>query len=150
MSDTVLAHPSSHVGQVRVQTSSYAEPRVACPKPKLECYSCKTSQVPLMGLIISHKAPPSQVRRKWPRLVSGKRVQEAVWSMAAEADSSGAEALGQGEAVPLASSLSDVQLVEAFFDAEQRLGSAAAAAAHPAAAPQVSHNHQLAVAKLPG
>lgn len=45
-----------------------------------------------------------------------------------------------GQAAQLAPSLSEVHLVEAFFDVEQRLASAAAAAAHPAALPQV-HTH---------
>lgn len=57
--------------------------------------------------------------------------------MAAKAESSTGEARMNGEAAQLAPSLSDVQLVEAFFDVEKRLGIAAAGAAHPAALPQV-------------
>ena len=64
-------------------------------------------------------------------------VQEEVWSMAAEAQQSPVEADSNGHAHQLAPSLSDVQLVEAFFDLEGRLEAALAAAGHPAAAPQV-------------
>lgn len=46
----------------------------------------------------------------------------------------------RGQAVQLAPSLSEVHLVEAFFAVEQRLAIAVAAAAHPAALPQV-HTH---------
>ena len=53
------------------------------------------------------------------------------------AGGSRAEGSRNGEAAPLAPSLSEVQLVEAFFDVEQRLGITAAAAADPAALPQV-------------
>lgn len=57
--------------------------------------------------------------------------------MAAMAGSSQAEGRMNGEAAQLAPSLSEVQLVEAFSDVEQRLSIAAAAATHPAALPQV-------------
>ena len=45
---------------------------------------------------------------------------------------------GSEDAGKLEPSLSDVQLVEAFFDVEGRLEAALAAARHPAAAPQVA------------
>ena len=45
---------------------------------------------------------------------------------------------GSEEAGKLEPSLSDVQLVEAFFDVEGRLEAALAAARHPATAPQVA------------
>lgn len=64
--------------------------------------------------------------------MTGAYFQEEVWSMAGEAGGRSNE-----EAAQLAPSLSEVQLVEAFFDVEQRVGIAAAAAAHPAALPQV-------------
>lgn len=58
--------------------------------------------------------------------------------MAAEAQQSPVEADSNGHAHQLAPSLSDVQLVEAFFDLEGRLEAALAAAGHPAAAPQAA------------
>ena len=45
---------------------------------------------------------------------------------------------GSEDAGKLEPSLSDVQLVEAFFDVEGRLQAALAAATHPATAPQVA------------
>ena len=69
--------------------------------------------------------------------MTGSGFQEEVWSMAGQAGGNRAEGRSNGEAAQLAPSLSEVQLVEAFFDVEQRLGIAAAAAAHPAALPQV-------------
>ena len=69
--------------------------------------------------------------------LTGLCFQEEVWSMAARAASSQAEVTMNGGAAQLAPSLSEVQLVEAFFDVEQQLSIAAAGAAHPAALPQV-------------
>ena len=71
--------------------------------------------------------------------MTGSCFQEEVWSMAGEAAGSADEGRsnGEAEAAQLAPSLSEVHLVEAFFHVEQRLGIAAAAAAHPAALPQV-------------
>ncbi len=57
--------------------------------------------------------------------------------MAAEAQDSPVQSDSLDKAGQLAPSLSDVQLVEAFFDVEGRLENALAAAGHPAAAPQV-------------
>ena len=74
--------------------------------------------------------------------VTGSCFQEEVWNMAGQAEGNAAEGRSNGGAEQLAPSLSEVQLVEAFFDVEQRLGKAAAAAAHPAALPQV-HLHKL-------
>ena len=69
--------------------------------------------------------------------MTGSCFQEEVWSMAGQAAGSAGEGRSNGEAAQLAPSLSEVHLVEAFFDVEQRLGIAAATAAHPAALPQV-------------
>ena len=44
------------------------------------------------------------------------------------------------EETGLEPSLSEVQLVEAFFDLEGRLEAALAAASHPAAAPEVTYH----------
>jgi len=64
--------------------------------------------------------------------------QEEVWSMVAEPQEPFVEFDSSGVAGKLEPSLSDVQLVEAFFDVEGRLAAALAAARHPAAAPQVA------------
>ena len=69
--------------------------------------------------------------------VSGCGLQAEVWSMAVEAQSSELDCTAPAEAGQLAPWLSDVQLVEAFFDVEQRLLQAAAAAAHPTPLSQV-------------
>lgn len=66
------------------------------------------------------------------------RLQEEVWGMAAESQTQVEEdANSSGDVRQLAPSLSEVQLVEAFFDVEGRLQAALAAAGHPATAPQV-------------
>lgn len=57
--------------------------------------------------------------------------------MAAQGGGSVGEGGAGEQAAQLGPSVSEVHLVEAFFDVEQRLASAAAAAAHPAALPQV-------------
>ena len=73
--------------------------------------------------------------------MTGSCFQEEVWGMAAQGvGGSVGEGGARGQAAQLGPSLSEVQLVEAFFDVEQRLATAAAAAAHPAAHPQV-HTH---------
>ena len=70
--------------------------------------------------------------------MTGSCFQEEVWGMAAQGvGGSVGEGGPRGQAAQLGPSLSEVHLVEAFFDVEQRLASAAAAAAHPAALPQV-------------
>ncbi|KAL0020793.1 hypothetical protein WJX79_003522 [Trebouxia sp. C0005] len=63
--------------------------------------------------------------------------QEEVWSVAAEHPEAFLDS-GSEDAGKLEPSLSDVQLVEAFFDVEGRLEAALAAARHPAAAPQAA------------
>lgn len=63
--------------------------------------------------------------------------QEEVWSMGAEPQEPFLDS-GSEEAGKLEPSLSDVQLVEAFFDVEGRLEAALAAARHPATAPQAA------------
>ena len=65
------------------------------------------------------------------------RVQEEVWGMAAEPQAQVEDSNSSGNVRQLAPSLSEVQLVEAFFDVEGRLQAALAAAGHPAPAPQV-------------
>lgn len=70
-------------------------------------------------------------------MLTGMCFQEEVWSMGAQAGGSQGEVRMNGGEAQLAPSLSEVQLVEAFFDVEQQLGIAAAGAAHPAALPQV-------------
>ena len=57
--------------------------------------------------------------------------------MAAESQAQLEEPDSSGNVRQLAPSLSEVQLVEAFFDVEGRLEAALAAAGHPATAPQV-------------
>ena len=65
-------------------------------------------------------------------------MQEETLSAAAEVlQVSAAPGISQGE-VALEPSLSDVQLVEAFFELEGRLEAALAAASHPAAPPEGS------------
>lgn len=77
-------------------------------------------------------------------MATGMCLQEEVWSMGAHAGGSQGEVRMNGGAAQLAPSLSEVQLVEAFFDVEQQLSIAAAGAAHPAALPQVqAYAHAL-------
>ncbi len=64
-------------------------------------------------------------------------LQEEVWSMGAELQEAFLDS-GSEDAGKLEPSLSDVQLVEAFFDVEGRLEAALAAARHPASSPQVA------------